>query len=173
MEPTCGGFVECTRIGDTYTCQVGDSNYLFRNCSMVVVKAIIQPDTSDLFTDVHFVYEVIGGEVPCQNLNVPFTFNGFGFDVKRYGVEQIPSREKFNEFWFKCSIPRPIILPIDEENPDANVKKIKLVFRSKYDLQRVSFFVERSWIGNYYRPFVENSKPEVSLYRRFWNWLGY
>lgn len=136
MQLSCSGFrdttVEWKEGYGVHTCHVGDSNYLFERCTVLLLKPTgALPNASEVVKDLHFVYEVDGKEVVGETLSPTFTQK----DHLR------------GEYWYNCDIPRPNAIKINRSDPESSATNIKLVFTSTFPLN-AQWNVEASHQGN-------------------------
>lgn len=130
MSLSCSGYHSCVRENDIYTCDVGDSNYLFEKCDRF--KITLNSETTTTFDELiksinnlHFEYEHNGKEVIGDNLPIEFVVDSSSIDIMGISITG-PTASYF------CDIPRPKEIAINRKNPKASKTNIKLVFRSQY-----------------------------------------
>ena len=75
MELSCSGLQDFSREGEIYTCTVGDSNYLFRKCTGLILetsKDTILPHINKVIKDIHFEYVIDGETIIGDNISPSF-----------------------------------------------------------------------------------------------------
>lgn len=133
IELSCSTFATCDNIQGTYTCNVGDSNYLFRRCTSLLLipkRGTNLPQIDDIIKDLHFEYTVDNKSIVGEPLEVKFT--------RRTGQHFI------NDYWYDCLISRPLALALDDINFKP-ISDIRLVFTSDY-IMEAKFNVESTFM---------------------------
>ena len=127
--------IKCIKTDDGYVCHLGDSNYLFEKCDILLFsigEPIESLNLNDVLHDLHFVYVQNGKRVKEPNFQTEFTLRE---------VLQGP------EYLINCNIARPSSLPL-VENKDHPVK-IELHFKSNFVFEQIQFNVESSYVDNH------------------------
>lgn len=129
MQLSCQGFVACEYNEGVYTCHVGDSNYIFKHCLILLLKPLdgaSLPPIDDIMKDLHFEYTIQNTLIIEEPLKVAFS--------------QRPKKYFETDYWFDCTITRPLRCMDQNESIDD----IRLIFTSDYVME-AQFSVERTW----------------------------